>query len=108
MTEYIKKERAKEAVLKALALIAGGCPAHQSIRDTVTEAIDRMQKEDISPRKSAQWGPHESIERITEIRCSNCFYALGYDDLGTYNETNRPRYCPNCGAYMYREGRLKS
>ena len=102
MTEYITKDRAKESVQGAINRIIGGCPGKQKIRDSVLDAIDKVQGEDISPRKSASWEPMESIERITEIRCSNCLYALGYDKIRTYNETNQPRYGPNCGAYMYR------
>lgn len=102
MSRYITRERAKEAAQGAINQATGGCPGSKAIRDAVSEAIDRVPGEDISPRKSATWEPMESIERIVETRCSNCLYALGYDSIGTYNETNKPRYCPNCGAYMYR------
>ena len=51
MSKYITKERAKESVQCAINRVVGGCPGQQKIRDSILDAIDKIQGEDISPRK---------------------------------------------------------
>ena len=53
--------------------------------------------EALKAQKLGEWVKIKDENGYTKFMCSNCRFTRGRD---------RPKYCPNCGADMRKEGKL--
>ena len=102
MTDYIKREDAKNAVMDTepvYAMCKDGIAevAYQKTVDVI-EMIDAIPSADVAPVRHGGWEKNDNLFIDTLYRCSVCGEEF-YIENGTPQE-NQYYYCPNCGARM--------
>ena len=109
MSDYIKREDAKDAVInivgwKKIAMYVDEMSNHPSTKDIdyydalidAEDVIDDLPPADVAPIKHGRWVNCEFVESgFKFVRCSEC----KHDDMNR----RMYKYCPNCGTKMDKE-----
>lgn len=97
MTDYIKRSDALKVIETANSMVSGLLEATMKLRVT----MDKIAAADVAPVRHGRW-----IDKcVRDWRCSECggeIYKVRHVD-GYYYD-NLPRYCPDCGALMDKDG----
>lgn len=114
MTDYISREAALELLDgiydcndmvfrdndSCVGLDCGSC-RWRDTRDYIRDRLTRIPAADVAPVRHGRW-----IDKcVRDWRCSECggeIYKVRHVD-GYYYD-NLPRYCPDCGALMDKDG----
>ena len=118
MTDYIKREDAKDAVInivgwEKIAKYVDEMSKHPSTKDIdyydalmdAEDAIDDLPSADVAPVRHAMWIEYgENKDGTHNIRCSKCGAGLkSKGHANSYYTKRKYRYCRNCGAKMDEE-----
>ncbi len=110
MSDYIKREDAKDAVLnivgwEKIAKYVDEMSKHPSTKDIdyydalmdAEDVIDDLPSADVAPVRHGRWIKDKIQNHVEKTyHCSKCDYQA-------WGENEKTRYCPNCGAKMDEE-----